>query len=67
MLEFTVQNTYISVVVGCIFMEKNNIPGLFGIANSNRDYTRADTWGKNQFNSSFPVALACYLFHKNLK
>lgn len=44
-----------------------NIPGLFGITNSNRDFTKADAWGKNQFNSSFPVALACYLYDKNLK
>lgn len=43
----------------------NNQPRLYGINNSNRDYTLADTWGKNQFNSSFPVSLSCYLFSKN--
>lgn len=42
-------------------------PRLFGINRSNRDYTNPDTWGKNQFNSSFPAALACYLHSKNLK
>lgn len=42
-------------------------PSLFGIKQSNRDYTKADTWGKNQFNSSFPAALACYMYSKELK
>ena len=42
-------------------------PRLFGIEKSNRDYSKPDTWGKNQFNSSFPAALACYLYHKKLK
>lgn len=47
-------------------LEVNN-PRLFGIDKSNRDYTNPETWGKNQFNSSFPASLACYLFSKNLK
>ena len=34
---------------------------LFGIAKSNRDFSKPFYWGKNQFNSSFPVALACYM------
>ncbi len=42
-------------------------PRLFGIVCSNRDYTLKDTWGKNQFNSSFPAALACYLHSKGMK
>lgn len=42
-------------------------PGLFGITHSNRDFSARDTWGKNQFNSSFPAALACYLHAKGLK
>ena len=33
--------------------------GLFGLTNSNRDFGKADAWGKNQFNSSFPAALSC--------
>jgi len=41
-------------------------PGLFGITHSNRDFSRANSWGKNQFNSSFPVALANFLHHKAL-
>lgn len=40
--------------------------GLFGINHSNRDFTQADTWGKNQFNSSFPVGLTNFLASKNL-
>jgi hypothetical protein len=36
-------------------------PGLFGITKSNRDFADPYYWGKNQFNSSFPVALACYM------
>lgn len=42
-------------------------PGLFGIKHSNRDYTQAEAWGKNQFNSSFPAALACWLHSKGLE
>lgn len=34
---------------------------LFGLINSNRDFSAADSWGKNQFNSSFPAALCCYM------
>ena len=36
-------------------------PGLYGIKKSNRDFSDPYYWGKNQFNSSFPVALACYM------
>lgn len=36
-------------------------PRLFGIKHSNRDFSKKESWGKNQFNSSFPAALACYL------
>lgn len=43
------------------------IPSLFGINNSNRDFTQKDTWGKNQFNSSFPASLVCYIASKNLQ
>lgn len=39
---------------------------LFGLNNSNRDFSKAETWGKNQFNSSFPAALCCYLSDKGL-
>lgn len=42
-------------------------PSLFGIKHSNRDFSDKDSWGKNQFNSSFPAALSAYLAHKNLE
>ncbi|OKH17408.1 HindVP family restriction endonuclease [[Limnothrix rosea] IAM M-220] len=37
-------------------------PRLFGLDNSNRDFTSKNAWGKNQFNSSFPAALCCFLY-----
>jgi HindVP restriction endonuclease len=40
---------------------------LFGLNNSNRDFTQKESWGKNQFNSSFPTALACYMHHQNIE
>jgi len=42
-------------------------PSLFGINHSNRDFTKSDTWGKNQFNSSFPASLAAFLESKGYK
>lgn len=36
-------------------------PSLFGIKNSNRDFSKKDSWGKNKFNSSFPAALIAYM------
>ncbi|OFX25670.1 MAG: restriction endonuclease [Bacteroidetes bacterium GWA2_31_9] len=41
-------------------------PGLSGVTYSNRDFTQADTWGKNQFNSSFPAGLTNFLAQKSL-
>lgn len=48
-------------------MQKETEPRLFGIEHSNRDFTQLDSWGKNQFNSSFPAALACYMDHRKIK
>lgn len=42
-------------------------PSLFGIEKSNRDFTQKDTWGKNQFNSSFPASLVSYMGSKDMK
>jgi hypothetical protein len=42
-------------------------PGLYGIKHSNRDFTKKETWGKNQFNTSFPAALLCYMNYKGIK
>jgi hypothetical protein len=36
-------------------------PALFGLKRANRDFGRADSWGKNQFNSAFPAALAAFM------
>lgn len=35
--------------------------GLFGIENCNRDLSSEKSWGKNQFNNNFPVALINYM------
>lgn len=42
-------------------------PGLFGLKYSNRDFSLPESWGKNQFNSSFPAALLAFMEHKGLK
>ncbi|MEZ4987390.1 MAG: HindVP family restriction endonuclease [Saprospiraceae bacterium] len=42
-------------------------PGLYGIRHSNRDFTNKNTWGKNQFNSSFPASLSAYLDKKGFE
>jgi hypothetical protein len=34
-------------------------PSLYGLSHSNR--SGDDLWGKNQFNSTFPTALCCYM------
>jgi hypothetical protein len=44
----------------------NKQPSLFGLKYSNRDFTKKQSWGKNQFNSSFPAALTAYLHCLNL-
>ncbi len=41
-------------------------PSLYGITHSNRDFSDQYYWGKNQFNSSFPVALACLMRDENI-
>jgi hypothetical protein len=41
-------------------------PALFGIVRSNRNFSDPYYWGKNQFNSAFPVALACYMRSRQL-
>ncbi|MDR1415881.1 MAG: HindVP family restriction endonuclease [Prevotellaceae bacterium] len=42
-------------------------PSLFGIKHSNRDFEQKDSWGKNQFNSSFPAALSSFMSWKNIE
>lgn len=43
-----------------------NKSALFGLKYSNRDFSKKECWGKNQFNSSFPTSLAIYLQSKKL-
>lgn len=45
-------------------MDNVNQPTLYGIYNSNRSPN--EFWGKNNFNSSFPVSLACYMRDNNI-
>lgn len=47
-------------------MKEKTKPGLFGQKHSSRDYTKAECWGKNQFNSSFPASLVAYMYSKEL-
>ena len=47
-------------------MKKQAPASLFGISRSNRNFADPYYWGKNQFNSAFPVALACYIRSKAL-
>ena len=37
---------------------------LYGIDNSNRE--NEDLWGKNQFNTTFPTSLACYMRDRDI-
>ena len=46
-----------------------NTPALFGLKsniNTNRDFRKAEAWGKNSFNNCFPVALLCYMQSQNI-
>lgn len=45
---------------------KGVAPGLFGQKYSSRDYRYEDSWGKNQFNSSFPASLVAYMGSKGI-
>jgi len=42
------------------------LPRLFGLEKTNRDFSKKTSWGKNQFNSSFPASLCCYLASQNI-
>jgi hypothetical protein len=41
-------------------------PSLFGLENTNKDFSLEENWGKNQFNNTFPTSLACYMGSKNI-
>lgn len=49
-----------------IELVKGVSPGLFGQKYSSRDYRCEDSWGKNQFNSSFPASLVAYMSSKGI-
>ena len=42
-------------------MENSQLPGLYGLVNSNRNFADPNCWGKNQFPNTFPAALCCYM------
>lgn len=52
-----------------MFLENtaNQLPGLFGLKYSNRDFTQKEAWGKNCFNSSLPASLCAYLHNRSLE
>lgn len=41
-------------------------PGLFGLENTNKNFSSQESWGKNQFNNTFPTSLACYMGSKGI-
>ena len=43
--------------------------GLYGLTTgkTNKDFTKEDSWGKNQFNNAFPLALAHYMHDTDKK
>jgi len=57
----------INTKTGFLMPSNTKQPSLFGLNKTNRDYTKEATWGKNQFNSSFPTSLCCYLASKNIE
>jgi hypothetical protein len=42
------------------------MPALYGITHSNKDFTQRDSWGKNQFSSTFPAALVAYMANRQI-
>ena len=49
-----------------VCLEDGVMPGLFGQKYSSRDYRYEESWGKNQFNSSFPASLIAYMGSKGI-
>ena len=58
--------TRIRELGGKLIKQRDGAPSFFGIKCSNRNFAKEKYWGKNQFNSSFPAALACYMRSKGL-
>lgn len=47
-------------------MNTENQPTLFGLKNTNRDFSEKAAWGKNVFNNAFPASLVSYMHQKNI-
>lgn len=43
------------------YMYMNQEPLLFGLQNTNRNFSTKADWGKNVFNNAFPASLVCYM------
>lgn len=72
LLERYPKNSYLWAfcILATLRDRKTNImpEALFGVSGkSNRDTKRKSHWGKNEFNSSFPTSLLCYMSHLNVK
>jgi len=45
------------LIIKFSLMQPENLQvGLFGLNHSNRDFSQRESWGKNQFNNSFPAS-----------
>jgi hypothetical protein len=42
------------------------MPALYGITHSNKDFTQRESWGKNQFSSTFPASLVAYMANRQI-
>ncbi len=47
-------------------MPQHNAPGLYGITEENSSRYGQELWGKNQFNSTFPLSLCLYMRDKGI-
>ena len=47
-------------------MSGSSEAGLYGLKNLNKDLSDPSSWGKNQFNNLFPIALCCYMRDENV-
>lgn len=48
-------------------MQDDSTPTLFGIKNTNRDFSKIEDWGKNVFNNAFPASLVAYMHSKGVE
>lgn len=55
---------HIAIAQGFLDMTSISLGSLYGLTHSSR--SQKDLWGKNQFNSAFPAALACYMRDQGL-